>query len=271
MYAGTTFRRSSGKIVGVHQRIDRSARKNLTKIIEHDFKFPGIKSILHFEGRNGSDGLGIKGSFKDIPWHFIDPNKSDDLSIMTIINDHIYNLASALSKKDYIRASFDAAWLAHAVTDGLTPVHHYPLGDKIVELFGRPHYERNSLKNKNIIKGKNRRDTIVKNWQYWGVGGVFTAHLTYEMGVASAISGAKFSEELVDKSDLIDLEKNGFEKIFLDSVNKIHKLNTYNRYVKSGWTVKLAKETKSVLLPEIIKVVTLSWYQAIIMSKEMML
>jgi hypothetical protein len=262
MYSGTTFRRGSGRIVGVHQKIDRVARRNLNKFVLKSLKFPGIRNILHFEGKNGPDGLSLKGSATDIPWHFIDPADPNDKALLIMINDHIYNLTEALKYKDNVRASFEAAWLAHAITDGLTPAHHYPLDDKIKELFGKTHNERRTLKDKNIIHGKNRRDTLSKNWEYWGAGGVFTAHLMYEMGVASTIAPEKFSEFSIKKSDIDYLIEVGFDVLYLESVQKIHNLNIYDNFTKSGWTVGLASETRTVLLPEIIRAVTLAWYQA---------
>jgi len=267
MYSGTTFRRQSGMIVGVHQKIDRVARRNLNDLILKSVKFPGIRSILHFEGKNGPDGLKIKRSTSDSPWHFIDPTKSDDYELLQIIENHIYNLSEALRAKNSVRAAFEAAWLAHAVTDGLTPAHHYPLDDKIKELFGKFHNELQSLSDKNIIRGKSRRDTISKNWQYWGAGGVFSAHLMYEMGVASAIATEKFESCVVSKLDVDNLTRNGYRTIFLGSVHKISELNMYNDYSKTGWTTSLARDTREKLLPEIIRAVTLAWYNAAVIMK----
>lgn len=267
MYAGTTFRRSSGRIVGVHQRIDRVARRNLNVFISKSLKFPGIRSILHFEGKNGSDGLNLKGSSHDIPWHFIDPTNADDRALLAIINDHIFNLVESLKRQDVVKAAFNAAWLAHAITDGLTPAHHYPLNDKIIELFGKPYSERHSLTDKNIIKGKNRRDTIAKNWEYWGAGGVFTAHLMYEMGVASAIATEKFGLSMINQAEIDRMMDVGFETIYIESVQKIHSLNMYTDFSKTGWTVNLATETKQILVPEIINIVSLAWCYAVTLAK----
>ena len=105
-----------------------------------------------------------------------------------MIAGHIFNLRQALRANNTQRAAFEAAWLAHAVVDGLTPAHHYPLDDKIEELWGKPHDERLTIKDKNFIKGTSRRDTFAKNWEYWGAGGVFTAHFMFEWGVASVIA-----------------------------------------------------------------------------------
>lgn len=271
MYAGTTLRHGSGKIVGVHQRIDKVARRLLSELFSRGDKyyFPNIKNILYFEGKNGSDGLSLKKLFDDVPWHFIDPDNSDDKILVAIINDHIYNLAKSLRLKDEVKASFDAAWLAHAITDGLTPAHHYPLGQKIEELFGRPYYERKSLKGKNIIRGKNRRDTIIKNWQYWGAGGVMTSHLSYEMGVATAVSTASYDNLTINELNLINIDfSKSYKDYFFESLKKIHDLNMFSRYEKTRWTTKLAKETRDVLLPEIIKSVVVAWAFAVKTSRE---
>lgn len=267
MYSGTTIRRASGNIVGVHQKIDRAARRMLRAYLPDNYRFPFIKDILRFEGNNGPDGIKRKSPGVDEPWHFIDPSKSDDRQLLTLINDNIYNLAVALKDDNYMRAAFEAAWLSHAVVDGLTPAHHYPLGDKIEELWGKKHQERSSLKEKGLIHGSNHRETISKNWEYWGAGGVFSTHIMFEMGVASAISTEKFMDCGPNLADIKDLKKNDFESIFLKSLQKVDSLKMYDELGKTGWTARLAKKTRNDLVPETIKIVILAWYQAVILSE----
>lgn len=267
MYSGTTFRRGSGRIIGVHQKIDRAARRHLTKHIPNLIDFPAIKNILHFEGTNGPDALKHMGTPEE-PWHFIDPTKPDDHMLVETIDNHICNLSEALRIKNSVRASFEAAWLAHAIVDGLTPAHHYPLGDKIEELWGKPRNERSSIKEKNIIRGSNRRDTLSKNWEYWGAGGVFTAHIMFEWGVASVITTEKFDKCGPTDEDIAQLTNDGFESLFLKSVHKIYDLQMYDDFCKNGWSRHLGTEARKILVPEIIKAVTLAWYQAIIMAVE---
>jgi hypothetical protein len=267
MYAGTTFRRDSGRIVGVHQKIDRVSRRLLKRIILSNVRFPTINQILHFEGINGPDGIKRKSPSKDEPWHFIDPTKPDDKGLIILINDHMTNLINALTVNNQERAAFEAAWLAHAIVDGLTPAHHYPLDDKIEELWGRPHRERLTKKDKTIIRGSNRRDTLSKNWQYWGVGGVFSAHLAFELGVASTIAPYRFNTSGPSILDIRRLEREGFEAVFMASVHKIYDLGMYNEFGESGWTRHLANRTRKILVPEIIKVVCLAWYNAAVQAK----
>ena len=94
------------------------------------------------------DGIKRKSPGVDEPWHFIDPSDPSDTALVEMIMDHYANLVQALKKRNNVRAAFEAAWMAHAITDGLTPAHHYPLGEKIEELWGRPQNERASIAEK---------------------------------------------------------------------------------------------------------------------------
>ena len=194
MYSGTTLRKSSGIITGVHQRVDRAARKHLISYDPKKIKFPTIKEILHFEGKNGPDGLKRKHPSQDEPWHFINPQNPKDRQLIMVINDHLYNLAQALRQQDQVKSAFEAAWLAHAVVDGLTPAHHYPLGDKIEELWGKKYDQRSSVASKIFGKGATLKETISKNWQYIGIEGFLTSHLLFEAGVVSAMSALKMNK-----------------------------------------------------------------------------
>lgn len=268
MYSGTTIRRGSGKIVGVHQKIDRSARRHIKKYLPDSIDFPSAKEIVHFEGINGPDGIKRKSPAVDEPWHFINPNDPTDTALIKVINDHIYNLSVALRNHNNVRSSFEAAWLAHAVVDGLTPAHHYLLSKKIEELWGKAHNERLTFREKNVIHGESLRDSLQKNWKYWGLNGVFTSHGMFEIGAASAIATENFKDIKFDRRYITKLEKHGFESIYLESIQKINKLNMFEQLTKSDWSGVLAKQTRTILVPEMIRQVILAWYQAIIMAQE---
>lgn len=265
MYSGKTISKRSGRIIGVHQRIDRAARRNLNLLISSPKSFPSIKSILNFEGKNGPDGLKIKKSKIANPWHFINPLDPSDKILLNLTKDHIHNLAISLKNNDNVRSSFEAAWLAHAITDGLTPAHLVPFGDEIKKLFGFSPSDKESYLKKKIIKGKNRRDTLIKNVNYWG-NGMVMGHFMFEVSVASAILSEKYKPYKINQDDIDFLIKEGFESFFLRSINKIFKLKTYENFLKKGMTRKLAIEVRKVIVPEIINCVTLAWYQAILLS-----
>src|SRR5436190_16657511 len=126
MYSGTTLTKLSGRLMGAHQKIDRIARRHLTTLTDTDVPFPTIKNILHFEGKNGPDGIKRKSPAQDEPWHFFSPFDDTDSKIVKLINEHYDKLVEQLKADNQERAAFEAAWLAHTLVDGLTPAHYYP-------------------------------------------------------------------------------------------------------------------------------------------------
>ena len=268
MYSGTTFRTKSGRVIGVHQKIDRIAHRYIVKLLPKYAHFPSTSEILHFEGLNGPDGIKRKSPAKDEPWHYIDPTNTDDRDIVTMISDHIYNMAEALRNGNEERASFEAAWMAHAITDGLTPAHHYPLEAKLEELRGEGLETRTSTKDKLILPGNSRRNQLRNNWEYWGAKGVMTTHLAFELGVAMAIAPLRFDDIEINATDLKRVKLEGYGALYLESLERIADMKMYDDFHKSGWSRNLANETRSRLLPEIIKAVVFAWYKAVVLAEE---
>src|SRR6201989_3312771 len=90
-----------------------------------------------------------------------------------------------------VRAAFEAAWISHAIVDGLTPAHHYPYEEKLVELSGNDIAERTSIGKKLIIPGESAGHRISNNWKMWGPKGLFTTHAAFKMGIAFLIAPLK--------------------------------------------------------------------------------
>ena len=269
MYSGTTFRTKSGRMMGVHQRIDRVARRHYKHHGPAAVEFPDAKSILHFEGKNGPDGIKRKSPAKDEPWHYIDPNDPTDNRLPDMISNHIHNLTNALIDKNPERAAFEAAWLAHAITDGLTPAHHYPLEKKLMELRGGQSIEtRITTKEKLVMHGDTKRAILKNNWEYWGLKGVMTTHLGFELGVASTITGKRLEKGRPTGNDVVRLQQDGFDAMFKESLHKIADMKMYEEFSQSGWTRRLARETNDVLMPQIIKTVCLAWLEAAFKAEE---
>jgi hypothetical protein len=265
MYSGTTLRRKSGNIFGVHQRINRVARR-VVRLETEDF-FPSIKNIQHFEGKNGPDGIKSKRPGIDEPWHFIDPSNPIESPIITDITDHLYNLSQALKIKDEIKSAFEAAWLSHVITDGLTPAHHFPLDDKIEDLSGESHSARDTYRKKLVISGDSRRDTMRKNWEFWGAKGVMTSHLLFEWGIASTTMTLRTKKIKIEQSEIDRLSTEGFLPFFYESLQDIHRMHMYESFCKKGWTPKVALQAKNILIPKIIHTVALAWYATIVDKK----
>jgi len=262
MYSGSTFRTKSGRMMGVHQRIDRIARRRLMPHLPRNFHFPSAHDILHFEGMNGPDGIKRKSPGVDEPWHFIDPNELDDHQLFGMINDHILNMREALHSDNYERAAFEAAWLAHAIVDGLTPAHHYPFEEKLEELRGEAMETRTTKKDKLVMPGPTRRHQLRNNWEFWGAKGLMTTHLAFEFGVASTIATLRFDDVEITQAELDAVREGKFLDMYKQTLASVADMDMYGEFHRAGWTRHLATETRNVLIPLIVKAVVLGWYAA---------
>lgn len=259
MYSGTTFNHKSGNIFGVHQKIDKAAYSLFRDLAPEGF--PDITSILHFEGKNGPDGIKGKTPSKDEPWHFIDPADMDDKDLLKHIKSHQYNLGIAIKERNQHRAAFEAAWLAHAVVDGLTPAHHYPLEEHLEEKRGEGLETRNSIRKKILIPGETKREKLRNNWEFWGAKGVMTTHFLFELGVAGAVTPfPKLST--IPQEDIEYVRKYSFEEYFLEKLKYISTLEMYEMFSQKGWTTRLGHQTRRELIPTITYAVTLAWLEA---------
>ena len=264
MYSGTTLTNASGRIMGAHQKIDRVARNHLTKLLNDDELFPSSRKILHFEGKNGPDGIKRKSPAKDEPWHYYSPFDDDDSRLLELIRQHYDLLVKELVANNRERAAFEAAWLAHALVDGLTPAHHYPYEQKLSELRGGEGLEtRTTIKGKLVMPGINRRDQVKNNWKMWGPKGLITTHGLFELGIATLIAPLSFSESLPSEKDIKLVRDLGIAELFKRQAREIAVLGMFERYYKRGWTTKLAYDVRQTLTPAIIKTVTLAWYSAL--------
>lgn len=250
--------------MGVHQKIDRVARRYVRQLVPAWCDFPSAKHILHFEGKNGPDGIKRKSPAVDEPWHFIDPHDADDTALLDMIDQHISNLARALLDGNQERAAFEAAWMAHAITDGLTPAHHYPLEAKLEQLRGGEGLEtRDSVLKKGLMPGENALQVLRNNWEFWGAKGVMTMHVGFEMGVASVVAYKRFPDGLPTKEEIAAVKRSGFRTAYVGYVHRVVEMDMYNEFAQDGWTTALARRTNKELMPLIIRAVVLGWMTAV--------
>lgn len=254
----------SGKLIGVHQKLDKAARQLLAQEYGRDARnFPSIEKILYFEGTRGPDGLKAKSPGVDEPDHFIQPD-NDDGVLRGYILDHHYNLTQALIQNNHERAAFEAAWMAHAITDGLTPAHHYPFREVVDELMTDKDYKTIFGKEiKGIMRGDSFAQAVRNNWLYWGAGGVMTKHIAFEYGVAYIIAPIGLKRLIPKDIKHEDFHDVDIEKAFYASLAKVDALKMYDNFLQSGWTTQLALETRETLIPEIVRAITLGWASAL--------
>lgn len=262
MYSGTTFSNFSGSILGAHQKIDRVALRHLKKITSGSRGFPAAKLVLHFEGKNGPDGIKSKSPARDEPWHFYNPFDNEDTELISYIERHYQELVTDLKNGNEEGAAFNAAWLAHAIVDGLTPAHHFPYEEKLTELRGAGIESRTTIKEKLIIPGVDVNDKIKKNWAMWGRGGVLSMHIMFEMGIAIMLAPLAFPKAVPTEANINKLNKIGLIDWFERSAREIALLDMYDKFYEKGWSIRLVRQVRNHLGPVIIKTVCLAWYSA---------
>ncbi|MBQ7802723.1 hypothetical protein IJ380_02590 [Candidatus Saccharibacteria bacterium] len=251
-------------LIGTHQKLIRLSRRLVGKKLPEGIYFPSAKEIIYFEGMRGPDGLKRKCPEEKQPEHFLIPGADNGL-LWGQIEDCQANLKRALEEGNHERAAFEAAWMSHFIIDGLTPAHHYPLDDikeefmsesEYLEIFGKPLARK--------IEGETFRETVGKNIVYYGPGGHLTKHFAFEFQIAKIVNTRK-KKTLTPALpySLGDIKKLDFKKEFYGSVEKIADLKMYERYKVEGWSSDLALEAKEILLPEIVKNVTIGWLKCV--------
>lgn len=263
MYSGTTLTPMSGRILGAHQKLDRVARAKLEELLDDNSKFPRSRQILHFEGRKGPDAIKRKSPSKDEPWHYYSPFNDSDSQLLELIKDHYNQLVKELKKGNNERTAFEAAWLAHAIVDGLTPAHHYPYEQKLSEIRGEAKETRTTIKKKVIPNGTNRRDTLRKSWKVYGPKGLMSTHGLFEMGIATIIAPLSVNKARPTQHDIRVAKEIGAVELFKRAAREIAVLDMYERFRKRGWSMKLMWEVRNKLAPSIAKTITLAWYLAL--------
>jgi len=163
-----------------------------------------------------------------------------------------------------IVAAFEAAWLAHAIVDGLTPAHHYPYEEKLGELRGGLGKEsRSTYKARLVMPGDRRRDAIKNNWKMWGPKGLLTTHLTFEWGVSSILLPMRLTQATrPTEAEVRDIEVMPVADYFRRVAQEVAALGMYDSFYEHGWTARLAKDVRQQLVPATVKTVALVWYKA---------
>jgi hypothetical protein len=224
--------------VGTHQKFDKTAYRLILPMLEVE-KFPTKTMILKFEGMGGPDGLKMKSrQYKaDHTW---DPvNKIGFLPLW--IEIHFANLVKALKEDDLVKASFEAGFMAHYLTDSLTPAHHHSMKLAAAE------YQDSS---------KAR-----KSWLYFGRKGLMSSHLMFEGGVSTTIAmnrlRVKFDQDLYQQ-----ILNKGIRTVVEEESLRIAKLEIYDKFLKTGWTASLAKTVKTVVVKRIPQLIAAAWLAA---------
>jgi hypothetical protein len=264
MFSRTILSDKKSEKIATHQRLIRASRRQLQDYLPRGAQFPVAKEIVHFEGKNGPDGLASKHNIADEPHQFIDP-KHPDGKLVGFIRNHLYNLHEAYQNGDRVKMAFEAAWGSHMIIDGLTPAHQQPFKEQLKELDPRDLAETNGVLKRIFMPGDSLSEYFTKNWKRLGPKGLGTNHILFEAGIdfiTMPLSPKKLIPPLT-RSEVEKAKAGQFLELYMDAVKKIAGYKMFERYVEKGWTTDLAEEVRAKLLPEAVKMVTLGWIQGV--------
>lgn len=223
--------------IGTHQKFDRTAYKLISQMVDHRV-FPARAQILKFEGIGGPDGLKVKGHHNTD--HLWDP--VNEIGMLPLwVDIHCENMAKAIKAGDLVKASFEAGWLAHYLTDGLTPAHH--------------------ISHRLIAAEYKDSSRLRRNWLYWGRKGLMSSHVAFETGISTSMLFSpirtKFDPKLYKRA-----QERGLGEVLREESLKIAKLNLYDQFLKKGWTIDTAKTARSMVIPRIPQLIAVGWLLA---------
>lgn len=252
-------------IFHAHQKLDRAAYKHLTNLLPEEHPFPTIYQVLNFEGPRGPDGAKLKRLKKGQPWHFVNPLDANDTDLHGQILGHYQGLVKALGQNDDVRAAFEAAWLAHALVDGLTPAHHFPYEAELSRLRGGEERDsRRGLAGRLYVKGDTVTKSVLQSMKLVGPKGLLTTHAMFEAGAYAIIVPLRFKKAAPAEEDIESIKAEGVIDVFKRTAREVAEFNLYERFYALGWTQPVSRDVRRELAPRMVRMVTLAWYAAYI-------
>jgi hypothetical protein len=246
-----------------HQKLDRVAYRQLQRTLPADNFFPTIRQILHFEGNHGPDASKLKRQADgDQPWHFVDPLNVGDTDLHGQLQRHYDRLVIALTKRDDIRAAFEAAWLAHALVDGLTPAHHYPYEAELARLRGEDRSSRHGLLGRAYVRSNTLRESLLSSVKLVGPGGLLTTHAMFEAGAYALIEPLTLHNARPSAAELEQVRAAGVVTVFKQLAHEIAAMGLYHRFIAGGWTLGLSRDVRTKMAPRMARMIILAWYCA---------
>jgi hypothetical protein len=251
-------------IFHAHQKLDRVAYRHLRTLLPPGSFFPSIKQVMHFEAGQGPDNSKLKRQLHgEQPWHFVNPFDPADTDLHQQIKRHYDNLVRALTKQDDVRSAFEAAWLAHALVDGLTPAHHFPYEAELSRLRGgEERHSRKGLLGRVYVKSDTVTKSVLQSMKLVGPKGLLTTHAMFEAGAWAIIRPLPFTKAVPTAREMKQVTSDGVVEVFKQLAREVAEFNLYQRFYALGWTQSVSRDVRKELAPRMIRMITLAWYAA---------
>lgn len=94
-----------------------------------------------------------------------------------------------------------------------------------------------------------------------------STHGLFELGVAFIIAPLSMSNATITEQDINNAQVLGVVELFRRTAREIAVLDMFERFKDRGWTTKLMMDVRNKLAPSISKMITMSWYLALVDAK----
>jgi len=257
-------------ILHAHQKVDRVAYQHLIALLDPKINPPiSIDEILYFEGSRGPDAAKLKKGVTESPWHFYQPYGINSI-FLKVVTDHYDRLVEQIVAGNKEHAAFEAAWLAHALVDGLTPAHQYPYEKELASIRNSDKKTRCNISSHLLVHTDSAKESLKRSFKLIGPRGLLTTHTGFEAGASSIILSLNLAKALPDNTDLKLLESTSFIDIFERYARQIEHFKMYDRFYRRGWTQALARDMRLEVAPRMVRMVTLAWYSAFVSAGQQM-
>lgn len=95
-----------------------------------------------------------------------------------------------------------------------------------------------------------------------------TKHIAFEYGVAYTITPIPIKRLAPKNIKRSEFKNPNCEKAFYSALAKVDAMKMYDRFLDVGWNTELIIETREILIPEIVRAITLAWAAAVLEAKD---
>ena len=96
----------------------------------------------------------------------------------------------------------------------------------------------------------------------YGPKGLMSTHASFELGVAVIIAPSRVMNSVITQDKIDNFQSQPLGSWFRQIAQDVVRLEIYDDYYRTGWTVPLSRRVRNQLIPIIVQTVTLAWYGA---------
>src|SRR3569623_1794774 len=100
-----------------------------------------------------------------------------------------------------------------------------------------------------IMPGSTKPEMVKNNWKMWGPKGLFTTHAAFEIGVAMLLAPMKLRRTRIAADKVAAFQALPLDQWFRQVAQDVARLELYDTFYESGWTIPLARRVRRQLVP----------------------